>query len=336
MRFSIGYQLPGPDDAFPDIVSDYREHISEVYFAVPGDPSGRAPLSESSWDSMISDLSSISDMGVSLVLLFNSACYGPKAISAELESHVHAVLKRLQKRIPIDTVTTTSVFIARTVKDSYPDIKVRASVNMRIGSIRGMEQTEDYFDGYYMKRDWNRDPDTIKEFSAWRREQGKSLHMLANSGCLYDCAFQSFHDNLVAHEGEMKPEDSMHHRYPAPCWEYLDSEDAWVNLLQNTWVRPEEIFRYEEWFDTVKLATRMHSHPRMVIGAYAQGKFRGNILDLLEPNHSPLIRPRIIDNERFPEDWFEKSSSCSRNCRTCGYCREVLEQVMVNISETVK
>ena len=50
----------------------------------------------------------------------------------------------------------------------------------------------------------------------------------------------------------------------------------------------------------------------------------------MEPGFSPLFAPRIIDNERFPEDWFERSSTCDRRCHACGYCRRVLEQVLVD------
>jgi hypothetical protein len=48
MRFSVGYQLPGDDDDSPvEIVADYLEHITEVFFPWADQPSGRAPLSTS-------------------------------------------------------------------------------------------------------------------------------------------------------------------------------------------------------------------------------------------------------------------------------------------------
>ena len=41
MRFAVGYQPFLAGELFCELVADYREHISEVYFAVPGTPSGR-------------------------------------------------------------------------------------------------------------------------------------------------------------------------------------------------------------------------------------------------------------------------------------------------------
>ena len=72
----------------------------------------------------------------------------------------------------------------------------------------------------------------------------------------------------------------------------------------------------------------MHSNPVMVIDAYSKRKFYGNLVDLLEPAHNPLLAPHIIDNTRFPEDWFEKSSACDRNSCECEYCSSVLERVL--------
>ena len=37
MKLAVGHPVfPDPDDPFTDIVKDYRQHISEVYFAWPG------------------------------------------------------------------------------------------------------------------------------------------------------------------------------------------------------------------------------------------------------------------------------------------------------------
>ena len=101
-------------------------------------------------------------------------------------------------------------------------------------------------------------------------------------------------------------------------------------LLQNTWIRPEDIHHYEDLFDTVKLATRMHSLPGMVIDAYVRRQFFGNTLDLFEPGFGRALAPYIINNGAFPEDWFQKTTSCRKACESCGYCKEVLGKVLLN------
>ena len=80
---------------------------------------------------------------------------------------------------------------------------VRASVNMRLGTVRAMEYVSHLFDSFYIQREYNRDLDRIDELREWAGRNGKRLYMLANSGCLLWCAVQTFHDNMVAHEAEV-------------------------------------------------------------------------------------------------------------------------------------
>ena len=85
-KFAIGYQMGGEmtSDDWIEVISRYRESILEVYFAMPGDMSGRAPaglkLEERKTDGLLeafwNDLERLKAMDVSGVMLFNSACYG--------------------------------------------------------------------------------------------------------------------------------------------------------------------------------------------------------------------------------------------------------------------
>lgn len=340
MRFAVGYQLPEPDEEpFVDIVRDFSEHIEEVYFPWADMPSGRAPLTTrrgyTDWGGqrrLEDDLKVLRGLGVKLDLLFNANCYGRLAASQFLENQVGSVLERLEEIVGgADIVTTTSLAIARTVKRHFPKIDVRASVNMRIGTVKGMQYVAGLFDSYQVQRDYNRDLEYLSELREWTDENGKKLCLLANSGCMAFCSGQTFHDNLVAHEAEIDETLNIPDWNPHACWNYLKDPGNWVALLQNTWVRPEDLHHYEDLFGCVKLATRMHARPRMVIRAYVEGNFRGNLLDLFEPGFSPALAPHIIDNERFPADWFEVTSTCDRRCHKCGYCSQVLKDVLLRM-----
>ena len=74
------------------------------------------------------------------------------------------------------------------IKNNFEDLEVRASVNMEIGTIEGMEYITNYFDSYYMKREYNRDIEKVAELKKWCDENGKKLFGLANSGCLNFCS----------------------------------------------------------------------------------------------------------------------------------------------------
>lgn len=339
MKFAVGFQLYEPgEEPFSQIVADYRDQISEVFFAWQDIPTGRGGVATlhgyTDWDAqrrLEEELRAIKAMGVKLDLLFNGNCYGQYSLSQKLANTVISVIEHLGHAVGgADIVTTTSPAIAHTVKKAFPDIEVRASVNMRIGTVKGMQYMAEYFDSFHVQRDYNRDLNRLKELKAWADGNGKMLILLANSGCFSFCSGQTFHDNLVAHESEVCEVQNLKDFKPYVCWRMLKDRENWPMLLQNTWIRPEDLHHYEDLFDTVKLATRTHALPGLVIGAYARGYHYGNLLDLFEPGFGPALAPYVIDNSAFPADWFDRTSSCGKQCHKCSYCKEVLEQVLVN------
>lgn len=84
------------------------------------------------------------------------------------------------------------------------------------------------------------------------------------------------------------------------CRRFLREPGNWPAILAATWVRPEDLCRYEGLAYLAKLATRMHRNPRLVIAAYARGRHGGNLLALLEPGHGDLLRGAWFDNAAFP------------------------------------
>ncbi len=342
MKFAVGYQETDTGEPFSAIVRDYREAVAEVYFPWPGCASGRAALGKVDgaidWDAqsrLERELAEIRSMNVSLDLLFNANCYGGEAISSAFRNRIVSILDHLDAAglLP-EIVTTTSPFVAHVVKNEYPGIEIRASVNLRIDSTLAMEYLADLFDSFYLRRDLQRNLARVRTFHQWCTRHGKKLLLLANSGCLLNCPAQTFHDNLVAHDSEV--DGRRNERYlPHLCWRLYRDRNHFIEFLRSTWLRPEDLCAYEPWFPVVKLATRQHSHPRMVIGAYASGHFRGNLLDLMEPSFSAAFAPYLIDNERFPDNWRE-SMICDdpANCTHCGRCEQLLKRVLKKFDES--
>lgn len=339
MKFAVGFQLyQQGEEPFSQLVKAYQVHISEVFFPWQDIPTGRSNVATlhgyTDWTAqsrMEEELRAIKAMGIKLDLLFNGNCYGAYAISEKLANTVLSVIEHLEQTVGgVDIITTASLAIAHTVKKHFPQIEIRASVNMRIGTVKGMEYLADLFDSYHVMRDYNRDLTHLRTLRKWADGAGKKLIMLANSGCFRFCSGQSFHDNLVAHESEICEIANLKDFNPYVCWQNLKKRENWHMLLENTWVRPEDLENYEDLFDTVKLATRMHSHPGLVINAYVKRDFYGNTLDLFEPGFGRALMPYIIDNKAFPEDWFQRTTQCHKQCHECGYCKEVLERVLFN------
>ncbi len=334
LKFSVGYRLSS-DKRFADMIVREKEHIGEVYFSWGDFPNGRnsQDLSNeySPWEiqrEFEKDIKRFADEGLKFNLLFNGNCYGGDALARSLFNKIGDTVDYIEQNYGLASVTTTSPVIAKFLKANFERIDVRASVNMGIGNICSMDYVAHLFDSFYLKREHNRNLCAIKEISSWCKASGKGLYMLANSGCLNHCSAHTFHDNLVAHENESSTKDNAY-VFSGICHEYVANPQKRASLIRDTsFVRPEDLHLYDEYFDGVKLATRVHSNPCSVLSAYINGKFYGGITDLLEPSHSGIILPQIIDNRKFPGDFAKTVMNCNKNCSECGYCDKVYENVL--------
>ena len=339
-RFDIGYRQSDSHFNFLAMSENFRSSIDSVYFPWLNTPSGRASLGDKNgyndWsvqETLEKDLKAVKQMGIKLNLLFNASCNGELSVSRYLSRYVLSVVDRLEDiGAKPDIVTTCSPFIADVIKKNHNGIKTRASVNMKIGTIQGIEYLSDFFDEYTMQREYNRDILHIKKLKKWADANGKTLILLANSGCLYDCSAQAFHDNMVAHETEIGKMENVPGFDLTNCHRLMKNPENWEYILKATWVRPEDLHHYTEFFPVVKLATRMHQNPWLVLQAFSSGFHPGALTDLMEPCFSLELGNKMISNQAFPSDWLEKTASCQRKCDECRYCAEVLEKTLRSIS----
>lgn len=284
MQFAVGYQ---PREDWIEAIVARAASVHEVYFAYGTTPSGRKGVADVA--RQLDDLGQIADAGIGLNILYNANCYGARAQSRAFFNEIGETISRFSDGA-LTSVTTTSPLIAKFVKANFPDLRVRASVNMEIGTEEGMDYLADYFDGYYLKRELNRDLAAVRRVKAWCDARGKDLFILANSGCLNNCSSHAFHDNLVAHEAEIAKEDNGF-SFLGTCWHWLAKAENRAQWLSHTnWIAPEDVARYEGLCTGMKLATRVNEHPTRILESYVTGSHLGNMMELLEPNHSALFR----------------------------------------------
>ena len=335
LKLSVGYQY-SEKYSFSSIVKNYADSIDEVYFSWVDSPGGRSMVGglDGYFDYelqniMIAELKKIKEMGVHLDLLFNANCYGDDSMSRVLRGKVYSVIDFLSSHdLCPDVITTTSPAIAHMVKEEYSDIRLRASVNMKISTVKGMMYVSHLFDSYCVAKECNRDLQRLCEIKKWAEENGKKITVLANSGCMRDCSGQIFHDNMVAHENGISKQKNIDF-LPYMCWNFLKDEKNYPSVFQNTWIRPEDINNYEKLADSIKLATRAHQLPGMVIGAYARRMYSGNLLDLFEPGFGPAFAPYAIDSSKIPDDFWKRTTECNKDCTKCNYCSDVLKKSLV-------
>lgn len=339
MRFCVGYR-PSDGGEWTNYLLRQREHVKEVYFPWEGFPSGReeepVPPGLTRFEAQLQkrrELKALGDAGISLNLLLNGNCYGADSLARSFFLTLGDTLEELIPDFGVSSVTTTSPVVAKFLKRNFPDLEVRASVNMEIGSTEGMAYLADRFDGYYLQREYNRDFPVIRKNREWCDRNGKKLYLLANSGCLNHCSAHHFHDNLVSHQNEIGKRDNAY-EFQGICWDFLHDKRNIDGYLQWTnFIRPEDLGLYEEWFDCVKLATRASAHPERILRSYIEGKYAGSVMNLLEPDHSGGILPLLVENSAIPGDFAGKVGNCKKNCGECDYCRRVLRNALIMMEE---
>ncbi len=333
----VGYQLNAREEFIPAIVRE-KAHIHEVYFPWSDIPTGRGvPLEQGglqpfeAQNMLAEDLKTLSQELIGLNLLLNGNCYGKDSQSRAFFEKIGNAVDYLANNFTLRSVTVTSPLIAKFLKSNFPELEVRASVNMEIGTVQGMDYIAQYFDGYYMNRDYNRNRQRIEELKNWCDENGKKLYLLANSGCMNHCSVHNFHDNLVAHEQEIRAMDNAY-EFRGICHEFFSNKNKQELYLRDTnFIRPEDITLYEEYFDVVKLATRTNRNPVRVLEAYLRGSYSGNIMELMEPNHAEAFYPVILENKRIPAEFGAHVLDCSKKCLQCNYCKEIFNNAKVTL-----
>ncbi len=342
MKFIVGYptrNVPG----FVDEIIESKDTIQEVYFAFGDIPNGRnsvgtdGELPIERQMRLLGDLKRFSENGIKLNLLFNGNCYGADSQSRTFFNKVGEITDYIQSNFGLASVTTSSPLIAKFIGENFEGIDRRASVNMEIGTPAGMSYVSQYFDSFYLKREVNRNKKELLSMKAWSDKNGKQMYLLANSGCLNFCSAHTFHDNLVSHEAEISKMDNGY-EFTGVCRDFLKDPEGFKLYLQRTnFIRPEDLDLYEGLTPAVKLATRVSKVPHRILRAYTQRKYRGSVMELLEPDHSGLIYPSIVDNGEIPPDFGKTVFECDKSCESCGKCIKALEKATKTLNfETFK
>lgn len=330
MKFSVGYQ---PDELFRQSVLRHADAVRELYFPWGGFSTGRGVSAGSAFQRKLEeDLTAYSAAGLSMNWLLNGNCYGRYAQSRAFFQKVGDGADELKARFGLRSVTTASPLIARFLKNNFPELEIRASVNMETGTPEAVEYLLPWFDSFYLKREYNYDFARLKRMREFTRARGKKLFLLANSGCLNFCSARTFHDNLVAHQHEIAEMDNALD-FHGICHLFLKDGELGRNLLSHTnFIRPEDVARFEPWCDGMKLATRTSRNPSLIVEAYASGFAHGNLLDLTEPAHAGHFHPNILLSGRIPADWLERRWRCGKTCESCGWCAEIQARATVSLN----
>ena len=319
------------NEPFQEVCGRNLARIKEVFFAWPGVLSCRpAPAYTPELRArQVDDLKWARANGIELDTLFNCNCYGDVAISTELADFVERTMREMDAEglLP-ETVTTTSPFIATVLRRRFPQARIRLSVNQRVHGSVGFEPILPLFDSFYATRERHREIAWLKGMSEWARAHGKTMGIQANSGCIRQCPYQQFHDNMHGHNRIRQSKAGEPFGFSVFLCRENYERGNYEDFLRSTWLRPEDLPLYEPFVDVVKLATRRHPFPGRIVDAYARRSYDGNLADLMDARH---VFPKSIDNASFDKarSLWDEVRECpdANDCRHCGKCAALLDMV---------
>lgn len=318
-----------------------KNKIYQVYGSVVKDskytarPSYRLPnISDEELSWYVRELRSI---GIELAYTMNTSyiCkqYGSEIFKKEFKERVKYLVS-----IGINRYIVASPFFANLIREINPHIKIEVSTIAHIDTITQIKMWHDRYciDSVCMNLLKNREVSFIKNSVNYCKENDINVELIVNEFCGNGINNSSTHcifrDQcyLLHSEGYTESECEQN---GYPILECRASRDKAINWLKLNYIRPEDIYRYEEiGVDNFKITGRTGKrlHSIKIIEAYMKEKMQGNLLDLWGHFESEKNKGNIpdiyIDNaklEGFVEYWFHNEGMrCSEQVcgKTCNYC----------------
>ncbi len=226
--------------------------------------------------------------GIGFNYLLNAACTDNLEFTRRGQKELRRLLDWLVE-IGVESVTLSSPFLLRIVKERYPKLRTRVSVFACVDHLRKARMWEEMgadclmLDALLVNREF-------QLLRSIRKGIRCELQLLVNNVCMQSCAMSHYHMNTLAHASQSG--HSTGGFFIDWCFlqctmkKLLDP----VEYLRADWIRPEDIHLYEEMgYDSFKIAERGAPTAVLVnrVKAYAERRFDGNLLDLVQPYGFP-------------------------------------------------
>lgn len=222
--------------------------------------------------------------GIGFNYLLNASCLGNREMTRAGQREIEDLLGWLCE-IGVSSVTVSSPYLLALVKTRHPALQVRVSVFGGVDRVRKAQMWEEMgadcivLDSILVNRE-------LAALARIRKAVRCDLELLVNNNCLSGCALSPMHMNALSHAGQRWHEN----RGFLIDWCFLKCTEMKlrdpVNHIRSEWIRPEDLHVYEELgYDHFKIAERDIPTKILLtrVQAYAERRYDGNLLDLIQP-----------------------------------------------------
>jgi collagenase-like PrtC family protease len=308
------------------------------------------------------------ERGLEFSYLLNAPCLGNLQYSRKGYRQIIELLEWIDHS-GADAVIVGMPYLIDLIRKRFPRFKIKISTTARVNTVRKALQYEDMgAEEIIIDEHINRE---FKTLGAIRKAVTCHLELIVNNICLWQCPYNYEHVNHDGHASRKGEEDYCYLQYPGYLCLYRKLMEP-VELLKSPWIRPEDIFDYEQLgYDHFKITERFKRSSLLLehVKAYENRHYYGNLLDLftlprkgaftpvhleyfIKPEHVNIMKVSElgkvfdmefreliqIDNQKLDGflEHFKKKDCNQTSCSQCLYCENVFKRVSVVREEEVK
>ena len=331
--FSIPY---GDDfnvlDESIKLAENSKNCIREIYITGPQIYSGAGRLMKNiGIKEFIELVDKVHKKGIAINLILNSTCEGMDWYSPDNITKMINYINIIHIEHRVEAITIANPIFINIIRRRFPNLEICASVLGDIDCVqRALIFRDAGADVITPDANINRDLDKLNKI---KKATGAELKLMVNEGCLYKCPYRKFHFNAVSHASkELSVKKEL---FIADFFRFCSKviEKDCSQILKSPWIRPEDINKYKEITTTFKIVGRDLPSVRAIrtIKAYLDENYYGDLMDILCSsllNYS-LDKGIFIDNKSLDKySFFEKVTSCDKNCFECKYCEELARMLI--------
>ncbi len=262
--------------------------VAELFGKLPSDKmgGGRASfmLAPTGVDEFKRHVRQAAENGIGFNYLLNAACLDNSEYTRAGRRELYRVLDFI-KECGIGSVTISLPSLLPAIKKYAPGLKVRIGVYARVDSVAKARFWEDSgADSIALESiSVNRDFRLLENI---RKAVGLELQLLVNSNCLMFCPLSGQHMVNLSHASQKGHiSRGFFIDYCALKCSYEKLREP-VNYLRSEFIRPEDLRLYTDMgYTSFKVLERGAPTEVMAmrVKAYSEGRFEGNLLDLIQP-----------------------------------------------------
>ncbi len=226
----------------------------------------------------------VHEAGLEFNYLLNASCFENRELTRKGQKEIRRLLDWLAE-LRVDSITLNHPLLLKMIKKEYPSFKTRIGVFAAINSV----QRAKFWEGEGADCLCLEDITVNREFKLLEKIRKAvlcDLQLLVNNSCFFSCGMSNMHMNMLSHASQSK------HRNKGFFIDYCimrctqDKLRDRVNYIRASWIRPEDLVHYQKiGYNNFKIVERNSPTYLLTkrVKAYSDGKYRGNLLDLVQP-----------------------------------------------------